>query len=65
MSPVRELLVNTIDQLPETEQVILLQVAMRFVPDDVATDEDILDIKQADEEFLRGEFFTDDDIDWK
>jgi len=65
MPPVRELLVNTIDQLPEPEQVLLLQVAMRFVPDDVATSEDIWDIGKADEEFARGEYFTDDDIDWK
>jgi len=65
MPPVRELLVNTIDQLPEQEQILLLHVARRFMPDDVATDEDIWDIKQADEEFTLGEFFTDEDINWK
>jgi len=32
---------------------------------DVATAEDILDIQQADEEFERGEYFTDDEIEWK
>jgi len=65
MPPVRALLVDTIDCLHEPEQKLLLEIAMRFIPDDVATAEDVLDIQQADLEFARGEFFTDDDIDWK
>ena len=65
MPPVRDLLVDTIDNLPEPEQMLLLQVAMRFMPDDTATYEDILDIKQADEELNRGEYYRDEDINWK
>jgi len=65
MPPVRSLLVDTIDCLHEPEQMLLLEIAKRFIPDDVATMEDIWDIKKADEEFARGEYFTDDDINWK
>jgi hypothetical protein len=33
-------------------------------PDDVLTDEDIADIKQARTEFARGEYVRHEDIDW-
>ena len=65
MSPVRDLLVDTIDYLHEPEQKLLLEIAQRFVPDYVATPKDILDIQQADRDFASGEYFTDEDINWK
>jgi len=62
---VRNQLVQTIDCLHESEQMLLLEIAKRFIPDDVATPEDILDIQQANEEYARGEFVRDEDINWK
>ncbi|MCL2218082.1 MAG: hypothetical protein FWB91_13835 [Defluviitaleaceae bacterium] len=62
---IRNQLVETIDFLHEPEQLLLLEIAKRFIPGDVATPEDILDIRQADEEFAHGEFFSDAEINWK
>jgi hypothetical protein len=53
-----------IDHMPEQEQVLLLEIARRFLPDDVATEDDLEAIRLADEEFERGEFFKDEDIAW-
>jgi len=62
---VRNELVETIDFLEESELALLLEIARRFMPDDVATPEDILDIQLADEEFERGEYVLHDEIEWK
>ena len=62
---VKNQLVETIGFLHESEIILLLEIAKRFIPDDVATLEDILDIQQADEEFALGEYVSHDKIDWK
>ena len=62
---VRHQLVQTIDILRESEQALLLEIAKRFVPDDVATLEDLRDIQQADKEFAAGEYLRESDIEWK
>jgi len=64
MSPIREQLVGVIDCLPETEQSILLEVARRFLPDDIATPEDLESIRAARAEFARGETIPHDAINW-
>lgn len=64
MSPVRNQLVEMIDLIPETEQLLLLEIARRFVPDDVATPEDLADIAQAHREYRQGETIPHDSIDW-
>lgn len=64
MTPIREQLVSVIDCLPEAEQALLLEIAQRFLPDDVATPADLEDIRVAREEYARGEFCTDEDINW-
>ena len=64
MSAVRNRLVDMIDYLPEQEQLIIFEIVKRFIPDDVATPEDLADIKTANEEFERGEFVSHEDIDW-
>ena len=53
-----------IDCLPEAEQVLVLEIVKRFVADDVATPDDLAQIRAADEEFARGEFTRHEDIDW-
>jgi len=66
MSPVRNQLVNLIDCMPEQEQQFLFEIVRRFaLDDDVATFEDLADIKQANEEFEHGEFVKHEDINWK
>ena len=64
MSPIREQLVGVIDCLPETEQIILLEVARRFLPEDMATPDDLEAIRTAREEFARGETIPHDAINW-
>jgi len=41
------------------------EIVCRFLPDDVATPEDIADIEQAEREFLAGEYVRYEDINWK
>lgn len=64
MSPIREQLVEMIDCLPETEQTLLLEIARRFVPDDVATPDDLSAIEAARKEFADGETVRHDAINW-
>ena len=65
MSAVRSQLIDMIDCLPETEQVLIFEIVRRFISDDVATLDDITAHAVALEEYERGETVDDDDIDWK
>lgn len=64
MSPIREQLVEMIDCLPEAEQSLLLEIARRFVPDDVATPDDLNAIDTARNEFASGETIGHNSINW-
>lgn len=64
MSPITEQLSNMIDYLAEPEQLLLLEIVKRFIPDDVATAEDIADIEIAKNEYAGGETVSHNDIDW-
>ena len=64
MSPIRNQLVDMIDCLTEQEQIILLEVVKRFVPDDIATADDLEAIKAAREEYSAGETVSHADISW-
>ena len=64
MSPIRNQLVDVIDVLPEAEQALLLEIACRFMPDDVATPGDLEAIAAAREEYARGETISHDAINW-
>ena len=65
MSPIRNQLVEVIDILPETEQSLLLEIARRFMPDDVATPDDLAAIEEARAEYAAGETVPHDAINWK
>jgi hypothetical protein len=65
MSPIRNQLAAMIDCLPEQEQNLLLEIVRRFIPDDVATPDDLEAIRLADKEYRRGEMVRHEDIDWK
>lgn len=64
MSPIREQLVGVIDCLPETEQSLLLEIARRFLPDDVATSDDLADIQRARTEYVSGQTVPHSAINW-
>ncbi len=64
MSPIREQLVSVIDCLPEVEQSLLLEIARRFLPDDLAAPEDLADIRQARAEYARGQTIPHSAINW-
>ena len=60
-------LFQTIEQIPENDLHILLEVARRFVPfdaDDVATEDGLRAHEIAVQEYARGEAVPIDDIDW-
>lgn len=65
MSPIREQLASMIDCLPEQEQALLLEIVKRFVPDDVATPDDLEAIQIARGEYARRETVKHESINWK
>ncbi len=65
MSPVRNRLVEMIDCMPEQEQLLLFEIAKRFVSDDIASADDLQAIKEAHEDLANGETVSHDDIDWE
>lgn len=64
MSPIREQLVSVIDCLPEADQALLLDLARRFLSDDIATPEDLAAIETARAEYAAGETVPDSEINW-
>ena len=64
MSPVANQITEMVNMLPESEQLLVFEIVKRFIPDDVATPEDLADIKRANAEFSRGEYVRHEDIDW-
>jgi len=55
---------DMVEQLQEPEQILIMEIVKRFLPDDVATYEDLIDIAVARKEYLRGEAVDINDIDW-
>lgn len=64
MSPVKNQLVHVIDCLSEADLALLLEVAKRLIPDDVATFEDLQAVTKAREEYQNGETVSHDAIVW-
>ncbi len=64
MSPIRNQLLEIIDYMPMREQILLLEIAQRFVPDDIATPDDLAAIKAARAEYQNGETISHEDINW-
>ncbi len=53
-----------IDCLPEEDQVLLFEIVKRFLPEDAATADDLAAIKEAREEYARGETIPHEAINW-
>ena len=64
MSPIRKQLDEMIDCLPEQEQILLFEIVKRFVPDDIATADDLAAIEAARAEYTRGETVSHERINW-
>ena len=55
---------HMVEQLQESEQSLVLEIVRRFLPDDVATPDELLAIADARAEYWRGETVAMEDIDW-
>ncbi len=64
MPPVRNQLVEMSDCMQEPEQILLFETVKRFVPDDVATPDNLAAIQAAHKEYARGETVNHNNIDW-
>lgn len=64
MSPIKNQLLEIIDCMPEQEQILLFEIARRFVSDDVATADDLQAIQEAQKEYTEGKTVNHNDIDW-
>ncbi len=64
MSPIRNKLVDVIDSLPEQEQFLLFEIAKRFLPDDIATEDDLKAIATARKEYEQGATLDHNKINW-
>ena len=64
MSPIKKQLVDVIDCLPEHEQILLFEIAKRFISDDVANADDVEAVRAARQEYANGETVNHDAINW-
>lgn len=64
MAPVKQQISEIVDCLPETEQLLVLEIVKRFLPDDAATADDLEAIQAARAEYAHGETVTHDAINW-
>jgi len=55
---------SMVPHLNEPEQALVLEIIKRFLPDDVASVEDLAAINIAREEYFRGETINANDINW-
>jgi hypothetical protein len=54
-----------IEQMPEKKQILVFELVKTMIsPDDILTNEDIEDIRQARAEYARGEYTRHEDIKW-
>lgn len=65
MSPIREQIDEMLDYLPEAEQVIIFEIVKRFVPDDVATLDDLDAIREARSEYNDGKTVSHEAVNWE
>lgn len=64
MASVKRQALELFEQLPEQEQLLVLELLKRLAPDDIATEDDLLVHAAAIEEYKRGETVDMKDVDW-
>lgn len=64
MTAAKSQLLNVIDDLQEPEINLLLQIAVRFADDTVASSDDLEAIRQSEKEYAAGETVSHDAINW-
>jgi len=64
MENISQQITTMVKNLQEPEQILILEIIKRFLPDDIATPEDLIDIAIARDEFQRGECINHNSIDW-
>jgi len=52
------------NMLEDTEKLLIVEIMKRFLPDHIATPEDMEDITKAGQELENGETVSFNDIDW-
>ena len=58
--------INTVvAQSHETEQTLVYEIVKRFLPDDVASPEDLSNIATARKEYRRNETIAETEINWE
>ena len=55
---------TALEGLPEQEQILLFEIVKRFVPDDIATADDLAAIEAARAEYARGETVRHEEKNW-
>jgi len=60
----KEIANHLADHLSEQEKYVVIEVMKRFLPDNIATAEDLRDIKEARMEYSRGETISHNEINW-
>lgn len=60
----RESLHALIDVVDDTEIETLYRVLIKFVPEDIATPDEVKAINEAQEQFKKGEYVSHEDINW-
>ncbi|MCL2236078.1 MAG: hypothetical protein FWB98_06540 [Defluviitaleaceae bacterium] len=61
---IKEMANHLAEHLDDRDKFLMLGIMRKFMPDDVATDEDLRNIDMAMEELARGETTCHNDIDW-
>ncbi len=64
MASVAQEINNMVEQLHEPDQLLILEIVKRFLPDDEATPDDLAAISEARTEYLHGETVSHESIDW-
>ena len=60
--PIKKQLVDVIDCLPEQEQILLFEIAKRFIADDVANADDVEAVRAARQDYTNCDTVNHDEI---
>jgi len=64
MTSQQQALINLVKQIPDEDSDLLFDILSRFVPDDTASHQDLVDIQRARSEYAKGEYVDHEDVEW-